>query len=208
MKGKDMSDLSITSQDNVAMTLERGQGGRGVRSQSRSEVLNSLTQEAPKVQANVPRDEIALSGEAQDLLTAEEGSSRPGKSGNSPAHMAEAFLANNPDVVDMPFGKLVSTIAKGGNLESFLPKAPDPAKTLSPEAEVAPSADLLSVPTEGEAPGAPDLVVPLAEEPEIGLTPPTSEDPALTVLQSLAEDLEETNNDIRLDESYGTDTGL
>lgn len=80
---------------------------------------------------SLPQDEVLLSDEAQAFLDESadgggEDSFGPGKSGQSPAHRAKAALAAYPELADLPFGKLVSTLAKGGAVESLLPPPPPP----------------------------------------------------------------------------------
>lgn len=82
---------------------------------------------------------ITLSEDAQDFLAAdgtvksseEIQAEGPGKSAQSPAHLARAALASGElaALSDLPFGKIVSTLARFGNLESLPPPADPPSET-------------------------------------------------------------------------------
>ncbi len=72
--------------------------------------------------------QITLSEEAQEFLAGDEVTERPGKSGQSPAHRARAALdlEEFSALRGLPFGRIVSTLARFGDLSSLLPP-PEPA---------------------------------------------------------------------------------
>lgn len=65
-----------------------------------------------------PAVDIRLSADARDLLAGIEASR--GRSAQSPAHLARQALADNPGLANLPFGKVVSAIARFGNVDSLL----------------------------------------------------------------------------------------
>lgn len=87
-------------------------------------------------------DNIALSDDAQNFVAAAP-TTGPGKSHMSTAHRAMEALKDNDALAGLPFGKIVSTLAKTGNVESLLPPPPEteetsiaaPAEGTDPEAE-------------------------------------------------------------------------
>lgn len=66
-------------------------------------------------------DDVEVSEEAESFLGALTG---PGKSHQSTAHRAFAALEENPSLAGLPFGKIVSTLARTGSLASLLPPPP------------------------------------------------------------------------------------
>lgn len=126
--------------------------GREVHPQATPEPISS--DEAPAVT-------VTLSPEAQAALgqtpTTVEEPTGPGKSGSSPAHRARAAIADFAELADMPFGKIVSMLAKGLGFDSLL-TPPDPKPTEIPPqteettGEETPEPTLLGVPPEPEPP--------------------------------------------------------
>ena len=68
--------------------------------------------------------EITLSEEAQAFLEDPGADDRPGRSGQSTAHRARAALEFQEFAAlrDLPFGRIVSTLAHFGDLSSLLPQ--------------------------------------------------------------------------------------
>ena len=73
-----------------------------------------------------PTDQVSLSDDAVELLG--------GKNPKSPAHRASAALATEEfgALSKLPFGRLVSTLARGGELSALLPS---PVQEPEPEQE-------------------------------------------------------------------------
>lgn len=71
-------------------------------------------------------DDVEVSEEAESFLGALTG---PGKSHQSTAHRAFAALEENPSLAGLPFGKIVSTLARTGNLASLLPPPVETGET-------------------------------------------------------------------------------
>ncbi len=69
-------------------------------------VANPIEPQPEEAEAFGAAVEIDLSAEAEEAL-------RRGRSAESPAHKARAFLAENEDAGDLPFGQIVSRIARG-----------------------------------------------------------------------------------------------
>lgn len=76
----------------------------------------------PTTTGDTPTVQITLSVEAQDFLAEETGNQGPGKSGQSTAHRARAMLDREEfsSLRDVPFGQIVSTLARFGDLSSLL----------------------------------------------------------------------------------------
>ncbi len=69
--------------------------------------------------------QITLTEDAENFLAGD----GPGKSGQSTAHRAKAMLDSDEyaSLSDLPFGRIVSTLARTGSIESLLPPPePDP----------------------------------------------------------------------------------
>ena len=60
-----------------------------------------------------PADRVDLSPAARAMLEGSGDSAGPGKSGLSPAHRARALIAAQPELANMPFGKVVSGLIHG-----------------------------------------------------------------------------------------------
>ncbi len=146
---------------------------------------------------------ITLSEDAQDFLAADEPEGGPGKSGQSTAHRARAALdlGEFATLRDLPFGKIVSTLARFGNLSSLLPP-PEPASETgetgetgegdgtvasAPELPPEPSDDLSDVTS--DAPVDAPVAGPTAGDPIIADETLDDAALALQILQDTADNL-------------------
>lgn len=68
--------------------------------------------------------QITLTEDAENFLTGD----GPGKSGQSSAHRAKAMLDSEEyaSLSNLPFGRIVSTLARTGSIDSLLPPEPEP----------------------------------------------------------------------------------
>lgn len=115
-EGEFMSEISGVSQSVAGNGL-----GLGHLKKATTE-----TAPAPSVSGGEPvADDITLSSEAQTFVSGTPATG-PGKSHMSTAHRALEAFRENPALADMPFGKIVSTLARTGNIRSLLPLTPPP----------------------------------------------------------------------------------
>lgn len=147
-------------------------------------------------------DTVTLSDDAQDFVSGAP-TTGPGKSHMSTAHRAMEALKSMEEPEDyaalagLPFGKIVSTLAKGGEIGDLLPpktsSEPDEASGVAPATETDPEAEeSVRVPSEAPAP----LVLP--QVPDLEMSP---EDSALV-------DLLEATANPQEDETAGGVTDL
>lgn len=141
-------------------------------------------------------DNVTLSDEAQDFVTAAP-TTGPGKSHMSTAHRAMEALKGNEDLAGLPFGKIVSTLARTGSVASLLPPPPPP------EAEE-PS---VVVPTGGTDPEAEESV-PVSSETPAPLVLPQIPDLSISPEDSALVDLLEAIANPEEDEAAGDITDL
>ena len=120
---------------------------------------------------------ITLSEDAQDFLAVDETEGGQGKSGQSTAHRARAALdlEEFATLRDLPFGKIVSTLARFGNLSSLLPP-PEPASETGETGETGEG--------DGTTAAAPDLPPEPSDDPsdapsDAPVADPTAGDPII-----------------------------
>jgi hypothetical protein len=106
----------------------------------------------PTAEATAPASNPA--GLNSDQLFALQGEDSPGKSAQSPAHRARAAIEANPALADLPFGQIVSRLARGLELPTV--QAADPAVTEDPTApaDQTPPSDQTAAPGDPASPGA------------------------------------------------------
>lgn len=121
--------------------------------------------------------EIDLSAEAEEAL-------RRGRSAQSPAHQARAFLAENEGAEDVPFGQIVSRIARGIDpAEAFAQPAEEEADAAAGTGEAEETSEAVEDETE-------TLAAATVEE-DGALAAETGDAAALALLQGALEDEDE-----------------
>lgn len=150
-------------------------------------------------------DDVTLTDDAETFIagTGPDEPTGPGKSHQSTAHRAFAMLQEFGSLAGMPFGKIVSTLARTGSIESLLPPPPAPeAEEVSEEepSEV-PSETASEVPVEGETDPAADTADTLLTEAVEPLVAPeiSPEDSAIIDLLEEIADGPEEELDLTLD---------
>lgn len=122
-------------------------------------------------------DEITLSAEANAFIE----STGPGKSGNSPAHRARALMAasvEGSEVVGMSFGKIVSSLARGIELNTAPAAAPVDDSGVTPLDGIDPIDPIDPVDPAATDPlaDAPDPAAPVTDEASASVAPVATED--------------------------------
>ena len=124
--------------------------------------------------------QITLSEDAQEFLAVDGTEGGPGKSVQSTAHRARAELdlKEFATLLDQPFGRIVSTLARFGNLSSLLPP-PEPASETGEPSETGETGE-----GDGTVAAAPELAPAPSDDPS-GVTSdapvagPTAGDPII-----------------------------
>lgn len=135
-----------------------GLGLGHLKAAASSSETTAPTQETSSVPApgdgDVVVDDITLSDDAQAFASGAP-TAGPGKSHMSTAHRAMAELKDNATLAGLPFGKIVSTLARTGSVASLLPPPPPPETEETP----------VVVPVEGTDQEAEETVPASAETP-------------------------------------------
>lgn len=144
--------------------------------------------------SDVVVDTVALSDDAQDFASGAP-TTGPGKSHMSTAHRAMEALKGSEALAGLPFGKIVSTLARGGTIESLLPPPPPPTET--EETSVVAPVEGTDPEAEESVPASSETPIPLAlpEVPDLEIAP---EDAAIVgLLEAIANPEEdETESDV------------
>lgn len=148
----------------------------------------TTTAPAPS-KGSVVVDTVTLSDEAQ-VFASGAPTTGPGKSHMSTAHRAMEALKGNEALAGLPFGKIVSTLARTGSVASLLPPETEETSGVAPAEGTDPEAEE-SVPVSSEIPTP--LVLP--QVPDLEVAP---EDTAIVdLLEAIANPEEDgTESDV------------
>ena len=130
-------------------------------------------------------DEVEVSEEGESFLGA---LTRPGKSHQSTAHRALAALEENPSLAGLPFGKIVSTLAKTGSLESLLPPPVE-------NDEIGQTSQSSEVEATGEVPAGGASPTPALTDPLL-VEDPVEGSVAVSLLEAIADQHAESDVDV------------
>jgi hypothetical protein len=146
-------------------------GGAVDRAGNRPQPVPTTPTTTPPAGTTPVTDTVNLSPEAKAFLAGE----GPGKSGNSPAHLARLAIIDNPALADMPFGKIVSGLNHGVDFSAPALSSTEPAGDIAPVDGIAPvDVDPLAATMDPTAPVIDPATDPVVE----AVIPPT--DPVVT----------------------------
>lgn len=140
-------------------------------------------------------DEVTLSGEAAAFVAPT--ATGPGKSHLSTAHRALAAIKEFSALGGLPFGQIVSTLARTGSLASLLPPPPEPKGPTDTSSSL--PGDTTDPATDETGPVSTQIGEPLSP-PQIPVLEVAPEDGALIeLLESIANSEEEDDTRIAID---------